>query len=199
MNQKSFQLLKPDMLLVLGDVSARGAKLTRSNWSSVIQQFYGMLGPFLGLPYHVLLGDRDIGGCSDLNSRSVSWISSNFPGLDSSGCATFEIRNTSFVSLNTVALLCGDNSLRFSVEKTVETESTELQWETEQTKQLLQVPKDITLKDFSWRENALSSGSGPVLLLHMPLHLRPNNCRESNMYDENPESVHRDATSSESR
>ncbi|XP_074380769.1 uncharacterized protein LOC141721661 isoform X1 [Apium graveolens] len=197
--KKSFQLLKPDMLLVLGDVSARGAELTRSNWSSVIQQFHKMLGPFLDLPYHVLLGDRDIGGCSDLNSRSVSWISSNFPGLDSSGCSAFGISNTSFVSLNSVALLCGDNSLRFGVERTVEIESTELQMETEKTEQLLQVPKDITFKDFSWRENVLSSGSGPVLLLHMPLHLRPNYRQESNMYDEYPESMHWDATSTESR
>lgn len=197
--KKSFELLKPDMLLVLGDVSARGAELTRSNWSSVIQQFESMLGPFLGLPYHVLLGDRDIGGCNELNSRSVSWIASNFPGLDSSGCSAFGISNISFVSLNSVALLCGENSLRFSVEKTVETESTELQIETEQTEQLLQAPKDITLKDFSWRENALSSGSGPVLLLHMPLHLRVNNCRESNMYRENSKFSHRDATRTESR
>lgn len=197
--KKSFQVLKPDMLLVLGDVSARGAELTRSNWSSVIRQFHSMLGPFLGLPYHVLLGDRDIGGCSDLNSGSVSWISSNFPGLDASGCSAFGISNTSFVSLNSVALLCGDNSLRFSVEKAVEAESTELQMETEQTEQVLQVPKDITLKDFSWRENALTSGSGPVLLLHMPLHFRSNNYQESNMYDENPESIHREATRTESR
>lgn len=198
--KKSFQLLKPDMLLVLGDVSARGAELTRSNWSSVIQQFHSMLGPFLGLPYHVLLGDRDIGGCSDLNTRSVSWISSNFPGLDSSGCSAFGINNISFVSLNSVALLCGDNSLRFSVEKTVETESTDLHMKTEQARQLLQVPKDITLKDFSCRrESALSSGSGPVLLLHMPLHLRANNCQESNMYDDNPEFIQRDATRTESR
>ncbi|KAL1822031.1 hypothetical protein ACET3Z_008809 [Daucus carota] len=192
--KKSFQVLKPDMLLVLGDVSARGAELTRSNWSSVIQQFHRVLGPFLELPYHVLLGDRDIGGCSDLNSGSVSWISSNFPGLDSSGCSAFAIGNISFVSLNSVALLCGDNSLRFGVEKTVETESTELQMETEQTEQPVQVSKDIRLEDFIWRENALSSGSGPVLLLHMPLHLRANRFQESNMYDKKAEYIHQDAT-----
>ncbi|KAK1391310.1 hypothetical protein POM88_010366 [Heracleum sosnowskyi] len=103
---------------------------------------------------------------------------------------------TSAISLNSVPLLCGDNSIRFSVEKTVETESTELQKETEET-ELKQVPKDVTLKDFSWRENALSSGSGPVLLLHMPLHLRANNYQDSTMYDENP--IHWDATRTESR
>ncbi|KAK1391320.1 hypothetical protein POM88_010376 [Heracleum sosnowskyi] len=59
------------------------------------------------------------------------------------------------------------------------------------------VPKDVTLKDFSWRENALSSGSGPVLLLHMPLHLRANNYQDSTMYDENP--IHWDATRTKSR
>ncbi|KAK1391329.1 hypothetical protein POM88_010385 [Heracleum sosnowskyi] len=89
-----------------------------------------------------------------------------------------------------------ENSIRFSVEKTVETESTKLQKETEET-ELKQVPKDVTLKDFSWRENALSSGSGPVLLLHMPLYLRANNYQDSTMYDENP--IHWDATRTESR
>ncbi|KAK1391325.1 hypothetical protein POM88_010381 [Heracleum sosnowskyi] len=103
---------------------------------------------------------------------------------------------TSAVSLNSVPLLCGDSSIRFSVEKTVETESTKLQKETEET-ELKQVPKDVTLKDFSWRENALSSGSGPVLLLHMPLYLRANNYQDSTMYDENP--IHWDATRTESR
>ncbi|KAK1391301.1 hypothetical protein POM88_010357 [Heracleum sosnowskyi] len=125
-NEKSIQP-KPSnaaAAALFRDVSARGAQLTRSNWSSVIQQFHSMLGPF--------------------HRR-----------LDSSGCSAFRISNISFVSLNSVPFLCGDNSIHFSVEKTVETESTELQKETEET-ELNQVPKDVTLKDFSWRENALS-------------------------------------------
>lgn len=173
------------MLLVLGDVSARGAELSRIKWSSVIQQFHRILGPFLSLPLHVILGDRDIGRCSGLNAESISWISGNFPGLDSSGCAAFGISNISFLSLNSVALLCGDNKLRFSVEKAVETESTEIQLEVENTKQILQQATDITFTDFQWRENAMSSGSGPVLLLHLPLH-KARNCYGDIMSNGNP-------------
>ncbi|KAK9270156.1 hypothetical protein L1049_025732 [Liquidambar formosana] len=118
MGQKSYENLKPDMLLVLGDVSAKGHELTKSKWSSVLHQFQRMLGPFLGLPFHVILGDRDAGECSGLNAKSVNWIASSFPGLDSAGCGAFEISNISFVSLNAVALLFGNNDLHFSVEKT---------------------------------------------------------------------------------
>ena len=62
------------MLLILGDLSAKGSELTRSWWSSVLQQFHRLLGPFLGLPFHVILGDRDIGDCSELNAISVIWL-----------------------------------------------------------------------------------------------------------------------------
>ncbi|KAE8731261.1 Calcineurin-like metallo-phosphoesterase superfamily protein, putative isoform 2 [Hibiscus syriacus] len=79
--QKSFQSLNPDMLLVLGDVSAKGSELSRTKW--------------------------DVGQCSGLRTNSVNWIARNFPGLDSSGCGAFEISNISFVSLNAAALLCG--------------------------------------------------------------------------------------------
>lgn len=71
MNQKSFESLSPDMLFVLGDVSARGSYLPRSKWSSVVQQFQRTLGPFNSHPFHVLLGDRDVGECSKLNPISV--------------------------------------------------------------------------------------------------------------------------------
>ncbi|KAK1391324.1 hypothetical protein POM88_010380 [Heracleum sosnowskyi] len=81
----------------------------------------------------------------------------------------------------------------FDAEKLPETADKEIS----QTERDKKVPKDVTLKDFSWRENALSSGSGPVLLLHMPLHLRANNYQDSTMYDENP--IHWDATRTESR
>ncbi|XAR62179.1 hypothetical protein NMG60_11016840 [Bertholletia excelsa] len=174
---KSFEMLKPDMLLVLGDVSAKGSKLTKSKWSSVIHQFHGLLGPFLGLPIHVILGDRDIGDCSGLNAVSVNWIARNFPALDSAGCGAFEISNISFVSLNAVALLCGDNKLRFSVEKLIESESVDLQMESEQNTEMLYKPSKIRSHsaDFQWRENTMSSGSGPVLLLHFPLHWTSNN------------------------
>ncbi|XP_058218271.1 uncharacterized protein LOC131329203 isoform X2 [Rhododendron vialii] len=159
-----------------GDVSARGSKLTRSKWPSVLQQFRRLLGPFLGLPFHVILGDRDIGDCSDLNVVSVNWIASNLPGLDSAGCGVFEIGNISFVSLNAMALLCGHNSLRFSVEKVIERESIDLRMDGEQQTEVLDGSSGFRLKsgDLGWRENVISSGSGPVLLLHFPLHCTEN-------------------------
>lgn len=160
------------MLLVLGDVSAKGSELTRTNWVSVLHQFHGLLGPFLGLPYHVILGDRDIGQCSGLNVNSVNWVASNFPGLDSAGCGAFEISNTSFVSLNSVALLCGNNNLRFGVEKVVERESVDLQMEADGTTESMKDSGEFweTDHNFLWKESTISSGSGPVLLLHFPLH-----------------------------
>ncbi|KAM3688333.1 hypothetical protein ACJW31_10G141500 [Castanea mollissima] len=170
--RKSFESLKPDMLLVLGDVSAKGSELTRSKWVSVLHQFHGLLGPFIGLPYHVILGDRDIGECSKLNVKLVNWMASNFPGLDSAGCGAFEISNISFVSLNAVALLCGNNNLRFGVEKVVERESVDLQIETEGAAEVMNKASKLRETDhnFGWKENSISSGSGPVLLLHFPLY-----------------------------
>nr|XP_023926628.1 metallophosphoesterase 1-like isoform X2 [Quercus suber] len=160
------------MLLVLGDVSAKGSELTRSKWVSVLHQFHGLLGPFIGLPYHVILGDRDIGECSELNVKSVNWMASNFPGLDSAGCGAFEIINISFVSLNAVALLCGNNNLRFGVEKVVERESVDLQMETEGAAEVMNTASKLRETDhnFGWKESSVSSGSGPVLLLHFPLY-----------------------------
>ena len=164
--------MKPDLLLVLGDVSAKGSELTKSKWVSVLHQFYQVLGPFVGLPFHAVLGDRDIGECSDLDLNKVNWIAHKLPGLDSSGCGTFEIGNISFVTLNTVALLCGDNSLRFDVEKVIERESIELREETEA------INDSTNFRDgdynFIWRVHSISSGSGPVILLHFPLEQTGN-------------------------
>ena len=174
--QKSFQILKPDMLLVLGDVSANGSELSRSKWLSVLHQFDHMLGPFLDLPLHVILGDRDVGECNDLDAKSVNWIARNFPGLDSSGCGAFEISNISFVSLNAVALLCGNNRLRFDVEKVIERESVDLQMEIKGTAEARNESgmfRELSY-DFGWRENAMTSGSGPGLLLHFPLYRSGN-------------------------
>lgn len=174
------------MLLVLGDVSANGFELTKTRWVSVLHQFHGILGPFIDLPFHVVLGDRDVGECSKLDSRSVHWMSRSFPGLDSSGCGGFEISNVSFVSLNAVALLCGNNKLRFSVEKAIETESIDLRMEMEDTSDVMDDYGNFEVfpDRFRWRKNALSSGSGPVLLLHFPLHRPANDSgREGNSFE----------------
>ncbi|KAI4307366.1 hypothetical protein L6164_030566 [Bauhinia variegata] len=168
--RKSFESLKPDLLLVLGDISAKGSELTKSKWMPVLRRFYQMLGPFVGLPLHVILGDRDIGKCSDIDVEKIKWIAKKFPGLDPSGCGAFEIGNTSFVSLNAVALLCGKNNLRFDVEKVIESESLELHMEAEGETEAAH--GSINFRDahnFGWRESTISSGSGPVLLLHFPL------------------------------
>lgn len=172
MEQKSFERLKPDMLIVLGDVSAKGSELTDSKWLSVLQQFQRIMGPFLGLPLHIVLGDRDVGECCKLNAKSVDRIASSLPGLDSGGCGVFEISNVSFVSLNAVALLCGNNDLRFSMEKFIERESLDLRNHVKDTKEGLNEPNEWEddFSNFHWRENSVSSGSGPVLLLHFPLH-----------------------------
>ncbi|KAL5556958.1 hypothetical protein UlMin_039194 [Ulmus minor] len=86
--RKSFQSLDPDMLVVLGDVSAKGSELTKEE-----------------------MGIRIWG---ELSSKLVSWIAGRFPGLDSAGCGAFEISNVSFLSLNAIALLCGNNDLGFA-------------------------------------------------------------------------------------
>lgn len=177
------------MLLVLGDVSAQGWVLTKPKWVSVLRQFDRVLGPFLGLPLHVVLGDRDLGRCGELNRKSVSWVAGRFPGLDSAGCGAFEISNVSFVSLNAVALLCGNDDLRFSVEKVVERESLDLRAETQRFQEEVVIEESSQVRDwvrgFRWRENGASSGSGPVLLLHFPLRQIPfpDLGQSSNMVD----------------
>lgn len=160
------------MLLVLGDISARGHELPRNKYVSVFRQFHRVLGPFLELPLHVVLGDRDVGECDELSEESVSWVAKRLPGLDSAGCGAFDIGNVSFVSLNAVALLCGNNELRFSVEKVVERESMDFQMGNERVNEAMDEngQRRKRVYEFGWRENAMSSGSGPVLLLHFPLN-----------------------------
>nr|XP_010939622.1 metallophosphoesterase 1 [Elaeis guineensis] len=170
--KKSYERFKPDMLLVLGDISARGSELTKSKWSTVLQQFENMLGPFVGLPLHIVLGDRDVGRCNKLDERFVSQIASHLPGLDSAGCSAFEIGNISFVSLNAVALLCSNNALRVGVEKAIERESVDLRTQMKDATREATEPnaERASFSFASWRDNEMASGSGPVLLLHFPLH-----------------------------
>ncbi|KAI3705855.1 hypothetical protein L1987_76104 [Smallanthus sonchifolius] len=167
------------MLIVLGDLSSQGSELSQRKWSYVVQEFHSLLGPFLDLPYHVVTGDRDIGECSRLNEFSANKMFRSFPGLDAAGCGAFDIGNVNFVSLNSVALLCGNNDLRFNVEKALERESIELQTENEHVineSSGIKVPK----YEFNWRENTMLSGSGPVLLLHFPLHQTTNTVHDEN-------------------
>ncbi|KAK3438062.1 hypothetical protein EUGRSUZ_F02444 [Eucalyptus grandis] len=124
------------------------------------------------LPLQVLQG-TDIGECTGLDSHLVDWISSHLPGLDSAGCGAFEMENITFVSLNSVALLCGNNALRFGVEEVIERESLDFRTEIEgpRTEMTNDLGSDREMSpNFAWRENSMASGSGPVLLLHLPLH-----------------------------
>ncbi|XP_062097220.1 uncharacterized protein LOC133803264 isoform X2 [Humulus lupulus] len=170
------KFFRPDMLVVLGDVSAKGWELNKPKWVSVLHQFDRVVGPFLDLPLHVVLGDRDLGRCGELNRKSVNWIAGRFLGLDSAGCGAFEISNVSFVSLNAVALLCGNDDLRFSVEKVIERENMGLRTEMDHFKEVV-IDESSKGRErvhgFKWRENDMSSGSGPVLLLHFPLRQIP--------------------------
>lgn len=160
-------MLKPDMLVVLGDVSAKGNQLSRSKWLSVLHQLQHILGPFLGLPLHIVLGDKDIGNCNELDLKLVGQISSSLPRLDSAACGAFDVKNISFISLNAIAMLC-KNDLRFHVEKVIERMNYEPQrlaingndrsFGPDQNDKKLQRGEDPT------------SGAGPVLLLHFPLH-----------------------------
>lgn len=171
MNQKSFESLKPDMLLILGDVSTKGFQLTSENWSSLVQQFERMLGPYLHLPFHVTLGDRDIGECSKLKASLVHRVASSFPQLNHGGCGSFEMSNVSFISLNAMALLCGNNELLSDVETVIERESAYLQTRTEDGREQrvkVTAASEVSYQ-YRWRDNPTSSQSGPVLLLHFPL------------------------------
>ena len=170
--QNSIQRLKPNMIVVLGDISARGSESTEAKWISVIEQFEVILGPYSTLPLHIVLGDKDVGTCANLEGKFVRRRAKHLPGLDSSGCGSFDISNVSFVSLNAVALLCSDNALRFSIEKVMERENHHIQRERvyEAECNPLGCERSENFADISWRQNNMESGSGPVVLLHFPLH-----------------------------
>ncbi|GJN00271.1 hypothetical protein PR202_ga17690 [Eleusine coracana subsp. coracana] len=168
----SIQTLKPDMIVVLGDISAKGSELTERKWISVIEQFEGILGRYSSLPLHIALGDKDVGTCATLDGKIVHRRAKHLPGLDSSGSGAFEISNVSFVSLNAVALLCDNNALRFEVEKVMERENHHFQRESVNEAECYSLGrgKRESSADTHWRHNSMKSGSGPVVFLHSPLH-----------------------------
>jgi len=97
------------MIVVLGDISAKGSELTERKWISVIEQFEGISGHHSSLPLLISLGDKDVGTCANLERKIVHRRAKHLPGLDSCGYGAFEVSNVSFVSLNAVALLCGNH------------------------------------------------------------------------------------------
>uniref|UniRef100_A0A453R569 Calcineurin-like phosphoesterase domain-containing protein n=1 Tax=Aegilops tauschii subsp. strangulata TaxID=200361 RepID=A0A453R569_AEGTS len=168
---KSIQTTNPDMIIVLGDISARGSEHNESKWIAVLEQFEGILGQYSSLPLHIVLGDKDVGECSSLDGKLVHRMAKHLPGLDSSGCGAFEFSNISFMSLNAVALLCGDNTLRFSVEKVMEKESHHFQ------KKRLNGADHSPLGSengegvgaHSWRQNSMTLGSADGTASDHPL------------------------------
>ncbi|RLN12883.1 metallophosphoesterase 1-like [Panicum miliaceum] len=164
----SIQTLKPDMIVVLGDISAKGSEVTERKWISVIEQFEGILGHHSSLPLLTVLGDKDVGNCANLEGKFVHCRAKHLPGLDSCGRGAFEISNVSFVSLNAVVLMCGNNDLQFGVEKFMEREIHHFQSLNEGECYPSGCEKREGSTDISWRRNNMDSGSGPVILL--PLH-----------------------------
>ncbi|CAM0913685.1 unnamed protein product [Alopecurus aequalis] len=169
---KSIETTNPNMIIVLGDISAKGSEQNESKWIAVLEQFEGILGQYSSLPLHIVLGDKDVGGCSSLDGKLVHRMAKHLPGLDSSGSGAFQISNFSFLSLNSVALLCGDNALRFSVEKVMEMESHRLQRKSSSGAEhySLGSEKGQDSGGHSRTQNSMTSGSGPIILLHIPLH-----------------------------
>lgn len=154
------------MIVVLGDLSAGGSDLNVGKWLDELQEFQWMLGPYVGLPMHVVLGERDMGRCGELNEEFIGGIAGYLPGMDSAGCGAFVMKNVTFVSLNGVALQCKDGQLRFGVERVIERESMELRSRVQET----DGNGDVGVDEFQWRDNGVESGSGPVVLVHFPLH-----------------------------
>jgi ethanolamine phosphate phosphodiesterase len=81
-----------------GDISAKGSELTENKWISDIEQFERVLGRYSSLPLHIVLGDKDVGTCANLDGKFVHRRAKHLPGLDSSGSEAFEISNARFVS-----------------------------------------------------------------------------------------------------
>ena len=158
------------MIVVLGDISAKGSELTERKWISVIEQFEGISGHHSSLPLLISLGDKDVGTCANLERKIVHRRAKHLPGLDSCGYGAFEVSNVSFVSLNAVALLCGNHDLWCGAEKFMERESHHFQTKNQGECYPLGCEKREGSTDISWRQNSMESGSGPVILLLFPLH-----------------------------
>ncbi|KAK3128765.1 hypothetical protein QOZ80_6BG0466040 [Eleusine coracana subsp. coracana] len=193
----SIQTLKPDMIVVLGGISAKGSELTEHKWISVIKQFEGILGRYSSLPLHIALGDKDVGTCATLDGKIVHRRAKHLPGL-SSGSGAFEISNVSFVSLNAVALLCDNNALRFEVEKVMERENHHFQRESVNEEECYSLGrgKRESSADTHWRHNSMKSGSGPVVSLHFPLHKSDGEVTAASTFSEAIVSDHSSVSSS---
>ena len=146
-------MLKPHTLLILGDLSDWGRKSTDEQWKSVVHRFVKVAKPFLGLPYHVSVGNHDIGDFYQVTPALIHRFARSFPGLDETGSSTIMIKNVSFVSLNAMALACDGCPMHASMQNVVE-----------DVKKNLQFP---TVKGLG---TSASRFRKPILLSHLPLY-----------------------------
>ncbi|KAK8970665.1 hypothetical protein KSP40_PGU004026 [Platanthera guangdongensis] len=195
--RKSFEKLEPDMLVVLGDITAKTTKLGNSVWPAALQQFYRVIGPLRGVQLVVGLGERDVGECHELDREFVGKIASDLPGLDRTGSASFKFENISFFLINSIPFLCNENPLRFAVERLIESESFDLRAQMKDSSLEAGVSDEMNKHSdgFPKLKTHPPSGTGPVLLLHFPLSRAARGYERSSILGENLQKFERELTS----
>lgn len=149
--QKIYWKLKPDALVVLGDVSDAGRKSNDAQWDAVVSRFWSVIGPFVKGPLQVVVGNHDVGDHHDHGMQArLPRFAASFPGLDPTCCSRYNWKLIDFISLNAMAMQGDHCSLCSDVEKVVE--------------------KHSVLVQQHGQNRSHNNRSGPVLLLHLPLY-----------------------------
>lgn len=113
--------MKPDALIVLGDVSDAGRRSNNAQWSEVVSRFQSLVRPFTGNPIHVVVGNHDVGDHHDPGfSSRLPRFAASFPGLDATCGSRFAWKGVDFVSLNAMAMHGDGCSVCSSVERSIE-------------------------------------------------------------------------------
>jgi hypothetical protein len=149
--RKIYWKLKPDALVVLGDVSDAGRKSNDAQWDAVVSRFRSVIGPFVKGPLQVVVGNHDVGDHHDQGMQArLPRFAASFPGLDPTCCSRYNWKLIDFISLNAMAMQGDRCSLCSDVEKVVEKHSVPVQQH--------------------GQNRSHNNRSGPVLLLHLPLY-----------------------------
>ncbi|CAK9195422.1 unnamed protein product [Sphagnum troendelagicum] len=149
--RKIYWKLKPDALVVLGDVSDAGRKSNDAQWDAVVSRFWSVIGPFAKGPLQVVVGNHDVGDHHDQGMQArLPRFAASFPGLDPTCCSRYNWKLIDFISLNAMAMQGDRCSLCSDVEKVVE--------------------KHSVLVQQHGQNRSHNNRSGPVLLLHLPLY-----------------------------
>ncbi|KAH7429594.1 hypothetical protein KP509_09G057800 [Ceratopteris richardii] len=165
--KRAFEKLRPDMLLILGDLSDWGRKSSKEEWNSVILRFKDMMIYFKGSQYHVIPGNHDIGDYYQITDTLLQQFTDSFPSLDEMGNSFFVLRNISFVSLNAMALACDHCSMHNSMKVAVEGYKIALQ-QAEPDDMYMSIEENQSADRH--RHSIQDSSAGPVLLTHLPLY-----------------------------